>query len=65
MKEWGTLPKELKIFLYLWERVHDCLKPKKPNQPNDNKANHKLASMVSDIMSHDTGITLVTIPPCP
>ena len=32
------------------------------NRPNDNKTNHKLASMIFNLM---TNITLVTFPPYP
>ena len=63
MEEWGTLPKGLKLFLYLWERIFGCLLSQNPNRPSDNKTNHKLASMVFDLMSHDSNITLVTFPP--
>jgi hypothetical protein len=63
MEEWGTLPKGLKLFLDLWERVPGCLLSQNPNWPSDNETNHKLASMVLDLMSHDSSITLVTFPP--
>ena len=65
MKECGTLPKGLKLFLYLWEEVPDQLEPQNPNRPSDNGINHKIASMVFDLKSHDPGITLVTFPPYP
>ena len=65
MEVWGTLPKGLKLFLHLWERVSSYLKSQNPNGPSDNETNHKLASMVSDLMSHDSSITLVTFPPIP
>jgi hypothetical protein len=59
------LPKGLKLFLYLWEGVPDRLEPQNPNRPSDNGSNHKLASMVFDLISHDSSITLVTFPPYP
>jgi len=65
MEEWGTLPKGLKLFLYLWERVHGCLELENPTRPNDNGTNHKLAFMSSNLMGHDSSITLVTFPPYP
>ena len=58
-----TLSKELKLFLYLWEKVPSCLESQNPIWPSDNKTNHKLASIVFDLMSHDSSTTLVTFPP--
>ena len=65
MEEWGTLPKELKLFLYLWERVPCYLEPQNHNRPSDNTTHHKLTSVFFNLMSHDSSITLVTFPPYP
>ena len=43
MKEWFTMPKGLKLFLYLCERVHGCWEPQNPNWPSDNGTNYALA----------------------
>ena len=45
--------------------VHGYLEPQNPNQPSENETNHKLASMVFDLMSHDSSITLETFMPYP
>jgi hypothetical protein len=64
MEEWCTLPKGLKLFLYLWERIPGCIESQSPNGPSDNETNHKLTSMVFELMSHDSSITLdLTFPP--
>ena len=60
MNEWGTLPKGIKLFLYLWERVLGCLEHQNPNRPSENETIHELAYMILNLMSHDYSITLVT-----
>ena len=50
---------------YTCPRVPGCLEPQNPNRPSDNGTNHKIASMVLDLMSHDSTITLVTFLPYP
>ena len=50
MEEWGTLPNGLKL-LYSWARVHVYFEPQSLNRLSDNGTNHKLASIIFNLMT--------------